>query len=64
MSFYLGQKVEVKWHRHGWLPGVVVGLSSPDIGEDFCRVIVKMNNRFACNGSGFHPDCLRASQIE
>lgn len=54
-------RVEVQWDRHGWLPdtvGIVQGC--PDAGETFCRVRVEMDNGFPCDGSGFHPDCVRA----
>jgi len=58
-----GQRVEVKWHRHGWLPGTFVEASTtPDPGETVQRFKVKMDNGWACHGSGYHPDCVRAVQ--
>jgi hypothetical protein len=55
-----GQRVLVKWNRLGWLPGTFEGYSSPDVDEEFRRCKVKMDNGFACNGFGYHPDCVRA----
>lgn len=57
-----GQRVEVLFERHGWLPGTfdfyVPGLS----GEDFRRCWVTMDNRWVCIAPGFHPDCVRAME--
>ena len=57
-----GQRVLVNWgEKRGWLPGTVEAVSSPDLDEDFCRVQVKMDNGFACLGSGFHPNCVKVA---
>lgn len=57
-----GDRVEVEWARLGWLPGTLIGFTAGEVDEDFQRVQVKMDNGFACHGSGFHPDCVRKVQ--
>ena len=57
-----GDRVEVEWARLGWLPGTFVEFTSGDVGEDFRRVKVQMDNGFACDGLGYHPDCVREAQ--
>lgn len=55
-----GDRVAVHWANRGWLPGTLTAFEScPDPGEDFIRVHVEMDNGFACEGSGYHPDCVR-----
>ncbi len=59
-KFVTGQRVLVNWgERHGWLPGTFEGYSSPAVDEEFRRCRVEMDNGFACNGEGYHPDCVR-----
>ena len=56
-----GDRVEVLWARRGWLGGTFERLEThPDPDEEFRRVHVKMDNGFPCEGTGFHPDCVRA----
>jgi len=56
-----GRRVEVLWDRRGWLPGTFEALEAhPDPGEDVRRVHVKMDNGLPCEGSGYHPKCVRA----
>lgn len=54
-----GQRVFVQWDKKGFLPGVFQSYNSPEIGEDFRRVFVKMDNGYACQPPGFHPDCVK-----
>jgi len=54
-----GDRVLVKWDKRGWLPGVFQGYNSPEIGEEFRRVFVKMDNGLSCQPPGFHPDCVK-----
>lgn len=53
--------MEVNWgSKRGWLPGTFESYaSSADPDETFKRVRVKMDNGFCCDGSGYHPDCVR-----
>jgi hypothetical protein len=61
-EYEVGQRVLVKWHGRGWLPGTFKEFaSSPDCGERFHRVKVQMDNGFTCDGSGYHPDCVKAA---
>lgn len=59
MTLEPGQRVEVLWDRHGWLPGTFQGYVSGDADEGFRRCLVKMDNGFGCSAPGFHPDCVR-----
>lgn len=55
-----GDRVEVNWGPRGWLAGTFLAFEScPDPEEEFIRVHVAMDNGFACEGSGYHPDCVR-----
>lgn len=57
--FLINERVGVIWDKHDeLLEGVIIGFSHPEKGEDFERVRVLMDNGYACNGSGFHPECL------
>ena len=58
-----GDRVLVQWHRHGWLPGIFVAYTSAEYTEDFRRCVVKMDNGWACDGSGYHPACVRKVPI-
>lgn len=58
-----GQRVDVKWDKAGWLPGVFVEYCPGEYGEDFQRCVVKMDNGFACHPPGYHPACVRPSVI-
>lgn len=58
-----GQRVVVLWDRNGWLPGTFECFSSPDVGEEFQRCRVVMDNGFACHDSGYHPDCVKAFPV-
>jgi hypothetical protein len=59
-----GDRVEVHWANRGWLPGTFVSFEScPDHGEDFIRVHVVMDNGLACEGSGYHPNCVRLLSV-
>lgn len=55
-----GQRVEVNWgEQFGWLPGTFRGYTTGDADENFNRCMVSMDNGFACNAPGYHPDCVR-----
>lgn len=54
-----GDRVEVLWDRRGWLPGTFIETCDPDPGEDFRRALVQMDNGLPCEGSGYHPSCVR-----
>ena len=58
-GFRPGDRMLVQWQGRGWLPGTFESYGSPDPDEAFERCRVKMDNGFACHGSGFHPDCVR-----
>lgn len=59
--FKPGDRVTVNWGRRGWLPGTFEAYeSSPDPSETFRRVHVRMDNGWACTGTGYHPDAVRA----
>lgn len=63
-KFKAGDRVEVEWHRHGWLLGTVeMERKYPDPGEKVLRVHVQMDNGFPCLGTGFHPDCVRLAVV-
>ena len=57
-----GQRIEVLWDRHGWLPGTFDGYTAGDPYEDFNRCMVTMDNGWDCRSPGFHPDCVRAME--
>ena len=61
-KFAPNQRVEVNWHRHGWLPGTFVSYVAGLPDEDFSRCIVEMDNAFACQAVGFHPGCVRVRE--
>jgi hypothetical protein len=63
-SLTAGERVEVNWGRRGWLPGTFESLSTPDPGEDFQRARVCMDNGLSCDGSGYHPRCVRRPNPE
>lgn len=48
---------EVLLHRLGWRPCTVIGDLSPDEGEDFRRVNVRLESGGELLGC--HPDCVR-----
>jgi hypothetical protein len=54
-----GDRIEVNWGKRGWLPAIFSNYSSADDGEGFERVKATMDNGWACDGSGYHPDCVR-----
>ena len=60
-----GDRVSVVWVGFEKpLPGTFLGYSTPDLGESFERLRVKMDNGFSCMLSGFHPDCVTQLQVE
>lgn len=59
MRFKEGDRVEVQWARLGWLGGTFVNYCSGGADEPFERCIVRMDNFFACDRGGYHPDCVR-----
>jgi hypothetical protein len=60
--FSKGDRVEANFGRRGWLLGTFVDYeTSPDPGENFLRVHVRMDNGFACMGTGYHPNAVRAA---
>ena len=61
-KFAPNQRVEVNWHRHGWLPGTFVSYVAGLPDEDFSRCIVEMDNGFGRHCGGFHPDCVRVRE--
>lgn len=63
-SLARGERVEVNWGNRGWLPGTFQSLSSPDPDEDFQRVQVAMDCGLTCEGSGYHPRCVRRPNPE
>lgn len=58
-AFTEGQRVEVCFDKHGWLPGTFEHYTAGGPDEDFRRCVVKMDNGFGCNYPFFHPQCVR-----
>lgn len=57
--FEPGQRVLVDWYGHSVpLPGTFVMFTEHESAEKFKRAKVKMDNGYACHGSGFHPNCV------
>lgn len=60
-----GDRVLVDWLNHEErLPGTFVCYTEHEPNESFKRLVVRMDNGYACHGSGFHPDCVHKAEVE
>lgn len=62
MAHPTGTRIEVEvWNyklkRSEWLPGEIIEPRSGDVGEDFMRYDVKLDDGRRYQGA--HPDCIR-----